>query len=525
MFINIKIRLIIVLMKFLGAKLGFYEKLLLLFLLIYAIVASYALDYRSLTWDEMANSALPVFLFDFSHHYAQHPGLSFEAIKNYGLDYHTHYHIFVSLVHHPPFHRILMFASFLVLGISEFSARIVSVFFGLLGIYFTYMLAKLMTGNKKISFISALILGLIPAYYEHSRLVMLDVPLTAISVIVVYFFYKYVLERKRRDALLLGITLGFCVLTKNYGFLIFPVLVLYIILSKRYNLLKDKNLYLAGIIAAVIALPWYLFASVFPRLVGIPYSLSGHYSSYFNFSSSVLVQLPYFFIIQFSYVIGFITLAAIAYAAYKRDRTDYLLISWILPFYVLFLFIVTFSGFHRYVMPTLPAFAILDAKFLHFLISRKNLKKYGTLIIVCVTIPAVLLLSHYAQSVEISYPIEDATKWILSNTPKDGGVIYTDYSQLFYFLKNDRNLSVIMGGARNLKQLAALLNSTYASKTHEYVNIKNPTFYYMPLRYPLRKKVTEDFVDYVESDICFIPGRVFGNERKIIVYGVKSRCR
>jgi len=178
-------------------------------------------------------------------------------------------------------------------------------------------------------------------------------------------------------------------------------------------------------------------------------------------------------------------------------------------------------------MPVLPVFAILDAKFLHRLSRHQQLRGYGTIMIATLIIASIALSMIHAMTVETRYPIEDAARWVLKNTPKDGGYIYTDYSQLFYFLKNDRNLSIRVGDGRSLDALDSLLNSTYASSKHELLGIQNPKYYYLMLRYPLRDKIAarQDFVDYIENGPCFTPERVFGEEMHVVVYGVRERCR
>ncbi|MBN2331320.1 MAG: glycosyltransferase family 39 protein [Candidatus Aenigmarchaeota archaeon] len=516
-------------MKSITTGIGFHEKMLVLLLLVFLLGGLWGLGHRSVIADEMQHTALPIFMYDFMRYWGGHPAMGFEDIVAYGMQYHTHYHIFTSVIHHPPLIRIPVLASFIAFGISEFSARLVSLIFGLIGIIFTYKLAMLITGDRRASLLSAAILALVPAYFEYSRLAMLEVPLLAMSVMVVYFFYRYVLGKKRRDAVVFGITLGLCMLSKNYGFVIVFPLLLYAVISKKYQLFRDGNMYLALFIAAIIAVPWFAFASVFPQLIEIPYSLSVHYSRYLGLSLSNIPQIPGFFLQQFSYVLGLLTLAAAAYSFYLRDKDDFLLLSLVSFYYIFFGFFITssFGNFDRFVMAALPAFAILDAKFIIKLMGLPQVKRYGVLVIIALVISSLPLLVLHTLAAEIRYPVEDAVIWVLGNTPYGGGYIYTDYSQLFYFLKNDRNLSVRVGEGRSLEALDSLLNSTFASPKHESLGIENPTYYYLILRYPLRDMIAArpDFVDYVENGPCFSPVRTFGEERRVVVFRVEGVCR
>ncbi len=516
-------------MKIPGAKSDIYDKALMLLLLMFFLIGIWGIDYRSFIWDEMQHSAMPIFMYDFLGHYSENPGMGIDDIKSYGFDYHTHYHIFTSIVHHPPLVRLPVLLSIMAFGISEFSIRLVSLVFGLIGLLFTYKLANLITGSKRVALLSSVILAMVPQYYEFSRVAMLEIPLLAMSLIVVYLFCRYVAGRDRRTAILFGVSLGLCMLTKNYGAIIVIPLAIYAIVSKNHRLFRDRNMYLAALIAAAIAVPWYAGASVLPELLGIPYSLSGHYGSYLGLSLSSIPMLPGLLIQQFSYAIGMLTLAAFAYSLYKRDEDDFILLSLISFFYIFFAFFVPVSSanFDRFAVTVLPAFAILDAKFLARLSGHRKVKGYGNAIIAVLVIVSIALSMMHAMAVEIRYPVEDAAVWVLQNTPREGGYIYTDYSQLFYFLKNDRDLSIRVGEGRKLSAINSLLNSTYASSRHEMLGIENPQYYYLMLRYPLRDKLAgrQDLIDYIENGPCFTPERVFGEERRVVVYGVMEECR
>jgi len=130
-----------------------FTKLLAAFIIVYAAVLLVGIGYRTAIWDEFQNTALPFLLYDMTTN-AGSIGPGFAALKAYAIDYQAHYAVFYSLIHHPPFHRIFLYAAFMLAGPGEVSGRAVSVAFAVLALVVTYMAAYRMTKRRDLSLLS-----------------------------------------------------------------------------------------------------------------------------------------------------------------------------------------------------------------------------------------------------------------------------------------------------------------------------------------------------------------------------------
>jgi hypothetical protein len=162
----------------------------------------------------------------------------------------------------PPFFLELLALTWTVFGNSLFISHLVVVFFSFLGVFFSYLLGRLLF-DPKIGLLSAIFLFFSPLYYAQSGILNFAVPLTAFSVMTIYFALK-----ENRTAYF--ITACCLVLTKETGMLILITIVVVIII----RCLQDKEtilkaffyaspilVYLLWLIACKIHYGWFLFPS------------------------------------------------------------------------------------------------------------------------------------------------------------------------------------------------------------------------------------------------------------------------
>ena len=271
---------------------------LLILLALYLTASSVGLNGFEFFWDETQNTAPSIFLYDFLH---QPLGeMSFQDMKDYALDYHAHYQFALNFLLHPPFHRAIITVSYIFMGISEFSSRFPTVLFGVLGILATYLLAKDITGDKKIALISATTLAISAYYFIYTRMAMMEVIITTFVTLSIYSFSRYCKENTYRNAIIFGILTGFAMLTKIYGFLIIPILVMYVFLTRKHRLLLDKKLWLSMTIALSLSAPWYIFSFfVAPTMLEIPPIIFSLYTSLIKVGGFDLLNALIFFFKQF----------------------------------------------------------------------------------------------------------------------------------------------------------------------------------------------------------------------------------
>jgi hypothetical protein len=467
-----------------------YKRVLYVFLAAYFLIGVTGLGDFNFIWDETQNTAPAIFMYDFAGTYMSSP-MTFSRIKDYAINYHAHYQFALNFLHHPPLQRLMVLFSYFVLGISEFASRIPTLLFGVLGIYVTFLLAEALTRDKKVAFFSSVIMGLSTYYFIYSRTAMIEVFLTTFVTASVLFFYRFLGSRKRSDGLLFGLFLGLGMLTKVYAVLVLPIVFVYILLTKKHAVLKSKDFILSVALALVLAAPWYIASFfVLPSTLGIPSVALKAYESYISLGFvDPLVVLSYFFK-QFL-VISIIAILGVAYAVRRKNSVDKFLLAWIAVFYIFFIFFVSPSSGHlaRFVMPTIPAFAILSAMFLDDALGfgRKTYMILG----VSVVVACIYLLSYYPN---LSYSMDEATTWALENTPAGGGVISPDYGQQFYFMEHDRNMSVYFFMTAPMGDpFYKLLYENYTDSMNQALGIRNPEFYYVIIKDPTNKTL----VDYL----------------------------
>lgn len=112
-----------------------------------------------------------------------------------------------------------------------FATRATSVIAGLFGVWGTYLLAKELF-NKRVGVLAAVLFIFCPFLLLYNRLAVVDGMLTTFFVFAVYFIFLLARDLKVKDSILLGLMLGFGVLTKSTAalaiiFIPFSIIFLY----------------------------------------------------------------------------------------------------------------------------------------------------------------------------------------------------------------------------------------------------------------------------------------------------------
>ncbi len=131
---------------------------------------------------------------------------------------------------HPPFLFILGGLTFKLFGDSPMVAHSIILIFSFLAVLFTYLLGKELF-SRKTGIIASLLLSFTPIFVSYSSLVYLEMPLTALVIMSVYFAVK----NKPWPSIIFG---SLAVLTKEIGILA----VLGIFLAKFIKHRKAKTL-------------------------------------------------------------------------------------------------------------------------------------------------------------------------------------------------------------------------------------------------------------------------------------------
>jgi 4-amino-4-deoxy-L-arabinose transferase-like glycosyltransferase len=105
------------------------------------------------------------------------------------------YEKFVNNAFYPPLFDTATALSFKVLGISLFSARIVSALFSILSLWAAFELAYSMYGGKT-ALLSSVLLGIMPGFFWLSRMALLETMLLFFVTVALLFFFRWLQNRR-----------------------------------------------------------------------------------------------------------------------------------------------------------------------------------------------------------------------------------------------------------------------------------------------------------------------------------------
>lgn len=279
-------------------------------------------------------------------------------------DWVTPHYDFIPYLDKPIFLYWLVASSYRLFGISEWSARLPSALAALGCVLLVYDLARTRLGVWGALW-SSLVLLTSTEFFAFSRLVIFDMTLTFFITLSLWAFYRgsYGDQKARRGFfLLMYAAMGLGTLVKGPIGLILPgmVICVYLLLGRRWSILREINLVPGFMIFMLIVIPWYALAEL--RNPG--------YLRYFLFEEHILRYLtPHFHRSQPWYyyfevmLVGFLPWTVLIPSVVRglrrepRDDACLFLLSWaVLPF---LFFSLSSSKLPGYILPIFPPVSIL----------------------------------------------------------------------------------------------------------------------------------------------------------------------
>ncbi len=396
--------------------------MLLSFLVVFAVAATYGLSYMSVQWDEMPHLLGAKLL----------------------LEGQTHFYM-TTYAYYPPLFDLITTSYFAVLGLTETVGRLVAVTFAVLSIWLTFEFAKRVYGQKN-ALIAAILLGTMPGFFWLSRVTMLETMLIFFFTLAMFAFYTWLGKDSSYRALVLsGLALGIGVLAK-YQIIVAALAMLLSIMFLARKRLKPNlaKFLLIVVIVVLVVLPWFVAIYQYngmTKFETIQYVMSEGgqdrpaYSNRFQ-------PLPFYYIVEITWPFTSIPVHPIALPifvlglfglglfAYRRNRSDIFFLTWFLVIYAFFTFIPNRQW--RYVTPLFPILAISASCFIMFLYGKVrawqpkeaaiNVKRYkkaaaATFIILIAGAVAYSGYEAYQMTVrdQINIPVKDATAYLVSH--------------------------------------------------------------------------------------------------------------
>ena len=280
-------------------------------------------------------------------------------------DWITPHENFYPVLDKPIFFYWLIALFYQLFGVSEWTARLPSLLSALGCVFLIYRFSRVYWG-RWVALWSALILVTSVEFFILARTVIFDMPLTFCETVALLAFYeaKQSENRRRRAALCLAmyLALGAGTLIKGLVALVIPGIVffLFILLRRRWQILR--RIYLipgAGVFLAVV-LPWYLQAEARNPGYLNYYLWAEHFGRYTT--ASFDRSEPWYYFIGVA-LVGFfpwtLVLPWIIKNLWRRswdDKTVYLVLWVSVP---LLFFSASHSKLPQYILPIFPALSIL----------------------------------------------------------------------------------------------------------------------------------------------------------------------
>lgn len=349
----------------------------------------------------------------------------------------------------------LMAIMFKFFGVSEYSARFFSAFFGVATIISIYFLGRMLF-DEWIGLFSSFVMLTTPLFFTYSRRAMFDVTLTFWVTLAFIFFMKGM--KKRNYFILFGISTGIAVLTKSaLGFSPILIAIVYLLLLKEYRKIIDPFFLLGIMSALLVSFPWYFYQySNDPEKFVNSHLKLLIYKRMFMFESerSSLWYLKILWI----YYWPWIPLAAYSFVrllinCFKKVNPNTLIV---LCWTVVVIGVMSIMNVKKmyYIMPVFPALALLSSVVLNSILAKEKRKKVfvGGCFILSLLLAIVIAVTPITLPYDVvnnKYPIIEETwsfaKYARENFPKDEKIVlYRIWLWLMkstYLFYSDRNIS------------------------------------------------------------------------------------
>jgi 4-amino-4-deoxy-L-arabinose transferase-like glycosyltransferase len=173
---------------------------------------------------------------------------------------------YVKYFEKPPLHYWLNAIFMSIFGRNEFAARFAGALMGLLAVLLTYHIGRKLFGRQS-GLLAALILGTCTGFLAQARINITDMTLTCTLSASLAFFIVAAREDERhkgRYYYASYLCAALAVLAKGLIGIVFPgaIIFLYLLLAKRWRLLREMRLATGILLFLLIAAPWFVLVSL-----------------------------------------------------------------------------------------------------------------------------------------------------------------------------------------------------------------------------------------------------------------------
>lgn len=328
-------------------------------------------------------------------------------------------------------YAIVYFIEVLLFGYSEAGIRLHSVLFTLLSAFYVFRLTRLYR-NERTSLFAALILLYLPAFFHFGNLAYLTTGVVFFVVASAFYFMNYLKNEEFSSLILAALFISTGFLYKSNVLLMIPLIWVYLLLlnGKSRSKLRNKvSEYLKLTWMALIpAIPWIYVANQY-RWRNFEFTPSNwtHIdlaTAYFSLLPSMVTSLIFvLFVLGIVYMI-----------CKKRDALSLFLLVWFCVFYAFFTS-DRYLPFERFVVPFLPAVAVIVAQFIDGLQNKLQIRKPGNIVFIVIVIYLIISTSMFAyQESNSKYvPNDEAFHYIQQYVPSGSRILVPIQCDPHYF--------------------------------------------------------------------------------------------
>ncbi|MFA5059887.1 MAG: glycosyltransferase family 39 protein [Candidatus Omnitrophota bacterium] len=274
----------------------------------------------------------------------------------------------------PIFSYWLFIFALKIFGFTPFAARFAPAFFGIIGVVATYAIAYMLFQNKRLAFLSGVILTTSFIYIALSRAVLTDMIFSILVVLSLgAFYWGYINKEKRSLGVLACFAFsGVAVLAKGLLGFVFPAGIIgaFLIYKKDGAYFKRGSTLLGILIFAAIAIPWHVLMW---KLYGYQFIDEYWHNDHLRriFEAEHMKSNTWYFYLGtmigglFPWTLFFLAAIFTAFKNFYRESLQKEKLVFLL-FWVSVVFIVVQSAQSKlasYIFPVFPALAIVLARY------------------------------------------------------------------------------------------------------------------------------------------------------------------
>ncbi|MBI4573923.1 MAG: glycosyltransferase family 39 protein [candidate division NC10 bacterium] len=180
-------------------------------------------------------------------------------------DWLTPHFNFIRYFEKPPLLYWLTAIAYQLLGISEFSARLITALAAISGVGVVYGIGRDLWG-RRAGLVSGLILATTFGYFIFSRIILTDMLFTTLLAAAFWGVLRGLLEEMPRPRAMLGAyaAMALAILTKGLIGLAFPILTMagFLLLTRDWRLLRRLELLRGSAVFLAITAPWHILVGL-----------------------------------------------------------------------------------------------------------------------------------------------------------------------------------------------------------------------------------------------------------------------